>query len=284
MSTCSSWLSPSWTTTAQPRISNDKAVAVATRMAAEVTRICSAHTAAGTIWEVDAALRPEGRAGQLVRTLASHRIYYERWAKTWEFQAMLKARPSAGDLTLGQDFVDMISPMVWQAAERDNFVSDAQAMRKRVVAHIPSRDAGSGAQARRRRAARRRVLRPAAAARPRAGRRAAPAAADPAGSEGPGRQRLRRPRGRPQLRPVLPLPADPGAPDPAVQPAPYPRAPRQRARPAPARSLDGLLRPGRRAADHLAAHAPSGYGDCTNGSSTPRCSTPSPGSRATSCG
>ena len=63
-------------------------------MAAEMTRVCSAHTSAGTIWEVDSALRPEGKAGQLVRTLSSHRIYYEKWAKTWEFQAMLKARPS----------------------------------------------------------------------------------------------------------------------------------------------------------------------------------------------
>ena len=124
----------------QPLITSDRAITVATRMAAEMTRICSAHTAAGTIWEVDAALRPEGRAGQLVRTLSSHRTYYEKWAKTWEFQAMLKARPSAGDLALGQDFVEMISPMVWRAAERENFVADTQAMRKRVVAHIPLRN------------------------------------------------------------------------------------------------------------------------------------------------
>src|SRR5215217_3833607 len=125
-----------------PLISNDQAVQIATRMAAEMTRICSAHTSAGTIWEVDAALRPEGKAGQLVRTLASHRIYYQKWAKTWEFQAMLKARPSAGDLELGRDFVEMISPMVWRVAERENFVADTQAMRKRVVAHIPHRDQG----------------------------------------------------------------------------------------------------------------------------------------------
>ena len=125
-----------------PLVSNDQAVQIATRMAAEMTRICSAHTSAGTIWEVDAALRPEGKAGQLVRTLSSHRIYYEKWAKTWEFQAMLKARPAAGDLELGQAFVDLVSPMVWRAAERENFVSDTQAMRKRVVAHIPARDQG----------------------------------------------------------------------------------------------------------------------------------------------
>ncbi len=126
----------------KPLLSNDAAIAAATRMAAELTRICSAHTKAGTIWEVDANLRPEGRSGQLVRTLASHQTYYQKWAKTWEFQAMLKARPSAGDLELGQAFVDMVSPLVWSAAERENFVSDSQTMRKRVVAHIPARDAG----------------------------------------------------------------------------------------------------------------------------------------------
>ena len=126
----------------EPLISSDQAVQIATRMAAEMTRICSAHTSAGTIWEVDAALRPEGKAGQLVRTLSSHRIYYEKWAKTWEFQAMLKARPAAGDLELGQSFVDLVTPMVWSAAERENFVADTQAMRKRVVAHIPPRDQG----------------------------------------------------------------------------------------------------------------------------------------------
>jgi glutamate-ammonia-ligase adenylyltransferase len=126
----------------RPLLGQEQAIAVATRLASEMTRICSAHTAAGTIWTVDAALRPEGKAGQLVRSLASHRIYYQKWAKTWEFQAMLKARPSAGDLELGAEFVEMLSPLIWTAAERENFVADTQAMRKRVVAHIPAKEAG----------------------------------------------------------------------------------------------------------------------------------------------
>ena len=117
----------------------DEAITVATQLAAELTRICSAHTAAGTIWQVDTALRPEGRAGQLVRTLASHRSYYESWAKGWEFQAMLKARPSAGDRDLGQQFLDMIAPMVWQVAERDHFISESRSMRARVIEHIPDK-------------------------------------------------------------------------------------------------------------------------------------------------
>ena len=121
--------------------SEAKATRTATQLATHLIRACSDHTGEGTIWPVDTALRPEGKAGPLVRTLASHRGYYERWAKTWEFQALLKARPAAGDLELGRQYVDMVQPMVWQAAERDGFVTDVQAMRRRVLDNIPAEHA-----------------------------------------------------------------------------------------------------------------------------------------------
>ena len=89
-------------------------------------------------FEVDAALRPEGKRGALVRTLDSHVNYYRRWAKTWEFQALLKARPMSGDLELGRDYCEAISPMVWSAAEREDFVPDVQAMRRRVIENVPT--------------------------------------------------------------------------------------------------------------------------------------------------
>ncbi|MER5361972.1 bifunctional [glutamine synthetase] adenylyltransferase/[glutamine synthetase]-adenylyl-L-tyrosine phosphorylase [Streptomyces sp. NPDC002785] len=114
------------------------AVQAATRLAAHMMRICSDTTVEGTIWPVDANLRPEGRNGPLVRTLSSHLAYYQRWAKTWEFQALLKARPVAGDPELGAEYVEAVSPLVWQAAERENFVADVQKMRRRVVDNIPA--------------------------------------------------------------------------------------------------------------------------------------------------
>ncbi len=114
----------------------DAALRTATRLAAGVMRACSAITAEGSLWQVDAALRPEGKSGPLVRTLASHRAYYERWAKTWEFQALLKARPVAGDPDLGQAYLDAITPMVWKAAAGEGFVEDVQAMRRRVESHL----------------------------------------------------------------------------------------------------------------------------------------------------
>jgi glutamate-ammonia-ligase adenylyltransferase len=118
-----------------------EAARAATQLASVLMQTCSDHTREGTIWPVDANLRPEGAAGPLVRTLASHRVYYERWAKTWEFQALLKARPVAGDLALGREFLTLVEPLVWQVAERDGFVGDVRAMRRRVLENIPARDA-----------------------------------------------------------------------------------------------------------------------------------------------
>jgi len=60
--------------------------------------------------EVDADLRPEGKQGAMVRSLDSYRAYYERWAETWEFQALLRARPIAGSEELGRAFIELIDP------------------------------------------------------------------------------------------------------------------------------------------------------------------------------
>jgi glutamate-ammonia-ligase adenylyltransferase len=113
-------------------VDESDALRAATSLAISLMRACSATTQEGSIWEVDAALRPEGKQGALVRTLPSHVGYYQRWASTWEFQALLKARYSAGDGALGSRYVDEISQFVWSAADRPDFVPDVQAMRKRV--------------------------------------------------------------------------------------------------------------------------------------------------------
>jgi glutamate-ammonia-ligase adenylyltransferase len=105
---------------------------VATRLASEMVKVCGR-----VAWPVDAALRPEGKLGPLVRTLASHQAYYTRWARTWEFQALLKARPAAGDPGLGAAYVQTLAPLVWSAAEREHFVPDVQAMRRRVEDTLP---------------------------------------------------------------------------------------------------------------------------------------------------
>jgi [glutamine synthetase] adenylyltransferase / [glutamine synthetase]-adenylyl-L-tyrosine phosphorylase len=60
---------------------------------------------------IDADLRPEGRSGPLVRTLTSYREYYARWSEAWEAQALLRARPVAGDMDLGRRFIELVDPI-----------------------------------------------------------------------------------------------------------------------------------------------------------------------------
>ncbi|MFS0851989.1 bifunctional [glutamine synthetase] adenylyltransferase/[glutamine synthetase]-adenylyl-L-tyrosine phosphorylase [Microbacterium sp. 179-I 3D4 NHS] len=122
-------------------VTEGRAIDIATRLARETMRGLSGIEVEPPLWEVDAALRPEGKQGALVRTLSSHVAYYERWAKSWEFQALLKARPLAGDEALGGDYIAAVQPKVWSSAAREDFVESAQRMRERVTEHIDPEDA-----------------------------------------------------------------------------------------------------------------------------------------------
>ena len=118
-----------------------RAVEIATRLAIGMVKVVSELAPEPGLWEVDANLRPEGQDGALVRTLDSHVAYYERWAKGWEFQALLKARPIAGDPALGARYVERLAPFVWSAASRENFVESVQRMRERVTDLLPADEA-----------------------------------------------------------------------------------------------------------------------------------------------
>ena len=110
----------------------DEDVTETTAVAIKLMQIC-----AQVAWPVDAALRPEGGRGALVRTLAGHTAYYRKWARTWEFQALLKARPAAGDLDLGRQWQEALSDLVWHAAERPEAVADIRSMRRRILDAVP---------------------------------------------------------------------------------------------------------------------------------------------------
>ena len=126
----------------EPLARPERVISIGTRLASILSRICSANTASGTIWQVDAALRPEGKAGALVRSLNGMDGYYNKWAKAWEFQAMMKARTVAGDREIGRQFTELIYPLVWKVGEEEGFVGDTQAMRQRVISLIPAKEKG----------------------------------------------------------------------------------------------------------------------------------------------
>ncbi|MGV2952051.1 bifunctional [glutamine synthetase] adenylyltransferase/[glutamine synthetase]-adenylyl-L-tyrosine phosphorylase [Glutamicibacter sp. AGC46] len=123
-----------------PGIDDDLAAAIATVICGNTARALMVPGPEPMLWEVDANLRPEGKDGALTRTLSSHEAYYRRWAHSWEFQALLKARAIAGDKELGRSYERMVSPMVWSSSEREGFVESVQAMRRRVSDNIDKQD------------------------------------------------------------------------------------------------------------------------------------------------
>ncbi|MEJ1193715.1 bifunctional [glutamine synthetase] adenylyltransferase/[glutamine synthetase]-adenylyl-L-tyrosine phosphorylase [Pseudarthrobacter sp. CCNWLW207] len=121
-----------------PGLDDARANTIGTALASGISRAISSIAREPGLWEVDANLRPEGKSGPLVRTLPSHESYYARWAESWEFQALLKARTIAGDEDLGRRYEKAIEPLIWNSAGRDGFVESVQAMRRRVTEHIPA--------------------------------------------------------------------------------------------------------------------------------------------------
>jgi glutamate-ammonia-ligase adenylyltransferase len=106
--------------------------AEAERIAESLMTEIGATTAEGQTFRIDAALRPEGKQGPLARSLASYRRYYERWALTWEFQALLKARPVAGDMGLAHRFCEMVQPLVYREPFPDDAVREVRRMKARI--------------------------------------------------------------------------------------------------------------------------------------------------------
>ena len=87
-------------------------------------------------WRIDLALRPEGRAGPLVRSLASYLAYWDRWAQTWEFQALLKARPAAGNAELGGAFSEEATTRVWGRPLGADELRSLRAMKARAEQEV----------------------------------------------------------------------------------------------------------------------------------------------------
>jgi [glutamine synthetase] adenylyltransferase / [glutamine synthetase]-adenylyl-L-tyrosine phosphorylase len=105
---------------------------LAERAARAVLTTMSEPTADGIVFRTDADLRPEGRSGPLSRTLDAYAAYYERWAQPWEFQALLKARPVAGDDDIGCRFLELAQPFVWPEVLDPDAVRSVRAMKARA--------------------------------------------------------------------------------------------------------------------------------------------------------
>jgi|Deesub1362A_J573_1020465.scaffolds.fasta_scaffold00356_23 glutamate-ammonia-ligase adenylyltransferase len=80
--------------------------------AERIMRALTTYTDNGIIYDVDARLRPDGSKGVLVNNIEGYKNYYLRKAHQWEIQALLKARPVAGDGRLGKAFIEMARDVI----------------------------------------------------------------------------------------------------------------------------------------------------------------------------
>ncbi len=87
-------------------------------------------------FRVDANLRPEGRDGPLARTVASYEAYWDKWAQPWEFQALLKARPVAGDPRLGTAYHAAATQRLWSRHFSADDLRSVRAMKERAESEI----------------------------------------------------------------------------------------------------------------------------------------------------
>ncbi|MHB1422205.1 MAG: bifunctional [glutamate--ammonia ligase]-adenylyl-L-tyrosine phosphorylase/[glutamate--ammonia-ligase] adenylyltransferase [Gemmataceae bacterium] len=105
------------------------------RIVTEVVRLLSSHTDRGHAFRVDLRLRPEGHRGPLARSLASTLAYYDAMGRTWERQALIKVRPVAGDLALGQGFLQAIEPFVYRKYLSFAEINEIKAIKRRIEHH-----------------------------------------------------------------------------------------------------------------------------------------------------
>ena len=84
------------------------------RLGKELIQLLGKSTAEGHVFRIDLRLRPEGESGDLSLSCYAAELYYESWGQTWERSAMIKARPVAGDLALGETFLDGLKPFVFR--------------------------------------------------------------------------------------------------------------------------------------------------------------------------
>jgi [glutamine synthetase] adenylyltransferase / [glutamine synthetase]-adenylyl-L-tyrosine phosphorylase len=109
-----------------------------TRIAEDVTRTMGEITEDGFVFRTDLRLRPLGRQGPIVQSLASALLYYESWGQCWERSALIKARPVAGERELGERFLREVEPFVYRRYLDFTTVEELREMKTRIERELLS--------------------------------------------------------------------------------------------------------------------------------------------------
>jgi len=114
------------------------------QLAREMNRFIAERTELGSVYRVDLRLRPEGERGPMVVSLEAAMRYYDLRGRTWERQAYIKARPIAGDIALGEEFLARMAPWIYRRYLSRADISGIKALKRRIEQQ--TKDDGSTGQ------------------------------------------------------------------------------------------------------------------------------------------
>jgi glutamate-ammonia-ligase adenylyltransferase len=106
------------------------------KVAEKTIAYLSSLTREGFAFRIDTRLRPAGSKGPLVQSIEAFNNYYLTQAETWERQALLRARPVAGDRSVGDDFCRAIQGLIYRDADKADLAADVRAMRARMEEEV----------------------------------------------------------------------------------------------------------------------------------------------------
>ncbi len=111
------------------------------KLAEQVTEAIASQTEDGAVFRVDLNLRPDGRSGPIVNSLRAAELYYQTFGRSWERNALVKARAACGDVAVGEELLQQLDPFIWRRSLDSDVVAEIQAMKARI-------DARAGAEGR----------------------------------------------------------------------------------------------------------------------------------------
>ncbi|MGB8933198.1 MAG: bifunctional [glutamate--ammonia ligase]-adenylyl-L-tyrosine phosphorylase/[glutamate--ammonia-ligase] adenylyltransferase, partial [Anaeromyxobacteraceae bacterium] len=112
-----------------------------TKLSEAVTEAIAKATEDGIVFRVDLNLRPDGRSGPIVNSIRGAELYYQSYGRSWERNAMLKARSGSGDIAVGDELLKLLEPFIWRRSLDLDVVGEIKAMKDRI-------DARAGAEGR----------------------------------------------------------------------------------------------------------------------------------------
>lgn len=112
------------------------------KLAELVTRALNQVTEDGFVFRVDTRLRPDGNSGDLAISLSAAEIYYESWGQSWERAAMIKARPVAGSIALGEELLQRLQPFVYRRYLDYGMIEDMKLMKQKINANLSREQEG----------------------------------------------------------------------------------------------------------------------------------------------